>query len=161
MNASSTIFLLSRLFSRIAPYSAVLFLLVIVDIFVAGHLASEGLTRRFLKLAPLWIALGSGVVVVAGLAGSYYMATLQERRLACRDIVPVAKMARTRQGWEIHFALGRSHGIRPQDTLLLLDARFAPVGRIVVDRVEENHSTSLVPLDATIAPDYWLAKAQD
>jgi hypothetical protein len=161
MSGSSSIFLLSRLFSRLAPYAAIVFLMVIIDIFVSGHLASESFTRRFLRLAPLWIALGSGVMVAAGLAGSYYMASLQERRLACRDIVPVVKMARTRQGWEIRFALGRCHGIRPQDTLLLLDARFAPVGRIVVDRVEENHSTALVPLHATIAPDYWLAKAQD
>jgi hypothetical protein len=152
---------LSRLSSRIAPYAAIVFLLAIVDIFVAGHLESGSIIRRFLKLAPWWIVLGGGLTVAAGLAGSYYISNRQERRLACRDIVPVAKMARTLQGWEIHFALGRCHGIRPQDTLLLLDARFAPVGRIVVDRVEENHSTAMVPLNATIAPDYWLAKAQD
>lgn len=161
MSAPSFIILPSRFFSRLAPYAATVFMLAIIDIFLSGFLESGGLIRRFLRLSPLWIVLGSGAMVIAGLAGSYHLSNRQERRLACRDIVPVAKMARTRQGWEIHFALGRCHGIRPQDTLLLLDARFAPVGRIVVDRVEENHSIAQVPLDATLAPDFWLAKAQD
>ena len=161
MNASSVILLFSRWFSRLAPYAAFVFVLAIADIFIAGFLESGSLVRRLLRLSPLWITVGGGAMVVAGLAGSYHLSNRQEKRLACRDIVPVAKMARTRQGWEIHFALGRRHGIRPQDTLLLLDARFAPVGRIVVDRVEESHSTALVPLSAALAPDYWLAKAQD
>jgi hypothetical protein len=161
MSASSFILLLSRLFSRLAPYAALAFILAIVDIFVAGVLESSSLVRRFLRLSPLWISLGGGALVIAGLAGSYHLSNCREKRLACKDIVPVSKMARTRQGWEIHFALGRCHGIRPRDTLLLLDARFAPVGRITVDRVEENHSTALVPFSATLAPDFWLAKAQD
>lgn len=161
MSATSFILLLSRLFSRLAPYVAVVFLLAIVDILVSGFLESAGLIRRFSGLSPLWIVMVSSAMVIAGLAGSYHISNRQERRLACRDIVPVAKMARTLNGWEIHFALGRCHGIRPQDTLLLLDARFAPVGRIVVDRVEESHSTAVVPLNARLAPDYWLAKAQD
>jgi hypothetical protein len=161
MRAPSFVLLLSRLSIRLAPYAAIVFVVTIVDIFVSGLLESGSLIRRLLRLSPWWITLGGGGIVLAGLAGSYHMSSHQERRLACQDIVPVAKMARTRQGWEIHFALGRCHGIRPQDTLLLLDARFAPVGRIVVDRVEENHSTALVPLSATLAPDYWLAKAQD
>ncbi len=121
----------------------------------------KSLTRRYFGLAPLWIALAASILVIAGLAASYYLSNRQEEQLASKDIVPIAKMARTKQGWEIHFALGRRHGLRPQDTLLLLDARFAPAGRITVDRVEADHSIALVPLNATIAPTYWLAKAQD
>jgi hypothetical protein len=161
MSTSSFILRLCRWGSRLAPLAAIVFLLMIVDIFVAGYLESGSVTHRFLNVAPWWIALGSAGLVMAGLAGSYHISNRMVKRLACRDIVPVAKMARTKQGWEIHFALGRCHGIRPQDTLLLLDARFVPVGRIAVDRVEEHHSTAQVPLNATLAPDFWLAKAQD
>lgn len=161
MSSASFILLFSRVFSRLAPGAAIVFVLAVVDILVSGFLESDFLIRRFLKLAPLWIALGSGGMLMAGLAGSYHISNRRERRLACRDIVPVAKMARAGQSWEIHFALGRCHGMRPQDTLLLLDARFTPVGRIVVDRVEEDYSIARVPLSATLAPDYWLAKAQD
>jgi hypothetical protein len=121
----------------------------------------KSLVRHYLGLAPLWIALVASILVIAGLAASYYLSARQEQQLAGQDIVPIAKMARTKQGWEIHFALGRRHGIRPQDTLLLLDAQFTPAGRITVDRVEAEHSTALVPLNATIAPTYWLAKAQN
>ena len=101
------------------------------------------------------------VAVMAGLAGSFLLSTHRERQLASKDIVPIAKMARTKQGWEIHFALGLRQGIRAHDTLLLLDAGFAPAGRITVERVEDDHSCALVPFDRTIAPDYWLAKAQE
>lgn len=258
MNGSYYLLLLSRLFSRIAPVAAVIFMLVIADIFVSGYRESKfvfralpgtsqivsgeldypagalpklsymvpssrilllftatqgklwrgslqvgpdvmpgeydllvfvgpsppkepvpvyriqvfadqrrlnasykSFSRRYLGLRPLWIALAASISLSAGLAGSYYLFSRQEKQLACQDIVPIAKMARTKNGWEIHFALGRIHGIRPKDTLLLLDARFTPAGRIVVDRVEANHSIALVPFKVTIAPTYWLAKAQD
>lgn len=121
----------------------------------------KSLTRRFLGLRPLWIVLSASILVIGGLAGSYYLSSCQEQQLASQDIVPIVKMARTRQGWEIHFALGRHHGIRPQDSLLLLDPGFNPAGRIIVDRVDADHSMALVPLTTTIAPTYWLAKAQD
>ena len=94
MSATSVILLLSRLFSRLAPYVAVVFLLAVVDILVSGFLESGGLIRRFGGLSPLWIVLGSGSLVIAGLAGSYHLSNRQERRLACQDIVPVAKMIR-------------------------------------------------------------------
>ncbi len=121
----------------------------------------KSLTRRYFGLAPLWLALAASILVVAGLAASYCLSSRQEQQLASQDIVPIAKMARTKQGWEIHFALGRRHGIHPRDTLLLLDARFTPAGRIIVDRVEADHSIAMVPLGTAIAPTYWLAKAQD
>ena len=73
----------------------------------------KSLTRRYFGLAPLWIALAAAVLVVAGLAASYYLTTRQEQQLASQDIVPIAKMARTKRGWEIHFALGRCHGVHP------------------------------------------------
>ena len=121
----------------------------------------KSVTRRFLGIAPLWIAMAAFFIVAPGLAGSFYLSHRQERQLARQDIVPIAKMARTKSGWEIHFALGRRQGIRPQDALLLLDSDLVPVGRITVDRVETNHSCALVPFNVTIAPTYWLAKAQD
>lgn len=119
------------------------------------------LTRRYMGVNPLWLALATFVLVISGLAGSYLLSSYREQQLAGQDIVPIAKMARTKKGWEIHFALGLHQGIRPQDTLLLLDAGFAPVGRIIVDKVESDHSSALVPFNRTIAPDYWLAKAQE
>jgi hypothetical protein len=121
----------------------------------------KSLIRRYAGLAPAWIALAASILVIAGLAASYYLSTRKEQQLASQDIVPIAKMARTKQGWEIHFALGRRHGIRSQDTLLLLDARFTPAGHIIVDHADDDYSTAVVPLNATIAPTYWLAKVQD
>jgi hypothetical protein len=121
----------------------------------------NSLARRCLGIAPLWIALTAFALTIAGLASSYRLSSFQEQQLAGQDIVPIARMARTKHGWEIHFALGRIQGIRPRDNLLLLDARFVPVGRIAVDRVEAHHGSALVPLNMTIAPNYWLAKAQD
>jgi hypothetical protein len=119
------------------------------------------LCRRYLGIAPIWLALVAFFLVIAGLAGSFLLSSHREHQLASKDIVPIAKMARTKQGWEIHFALGLRHGIRLHDTLLLLDAGFAPAGRITVERVEADHSCAMVPFDRTIAPDYWLAKAQE
>jgi hypothetical protein len=123
--------------------------------------SSPSLCRRYLGIAPIWPALAMFVVVIAGLAGSFLLSTHREDQLASQDIVPIAKMARTKQGWEIHFALGLRHGLRQHDTLLLLDAGFEPAGRITVERVEADHSCALVPFDRNIAPDYWLAKAQE
>ena len=129
----------------------------------AAHLNASylSLCRRYLGIEPIWLALIAFLLSVAGLAASFLLSTHRERQLASKDIVPIAKMARTKQGWEVHFALGLRHGIRLHDTLLLLDAGFEPAGRITVDRVEADHSCALVPFDRNIAPDYWLAKAQE
>lgn len=119
------------------------------------------MSRRYLGMAPIWPVLFAFLLVICGLAASYLLSSLQEQKLASQDIVPIAKMARTKQGWEIHFALGLRQGVHPRDTLLLLDSRFVPAGRIIVERVEAEHSCALVPFTKTIAPNYWLAKAQE
>ena len=121
----------------------------------------SSLSRRYLGIAPFWPALSAFILAACGLGASFLLSSLQEQQLARQDIVPIAKMARTKKGWEIHFALGLRQGIHPRDTLLLLDSNFVPAGRIIVERAEEEHSYALVPFTRTIAPNYWLAKAQE
>ena len=76
-----------RLLSRIAPAAAVFFLLSIADIFISEY--GYSVIQRYLDLAPLLLAFPAFLLVITGLAGSYYLSHRQEQELASRDIVPI------------------------------------------------------------------------
>ncbi len=116
------------------------------------------LTRRMTGIAPMWMALLCLPVVVGALAGSYILSSRQEIYLERKGIVPIVRMLSRKNGWEIHFPLGGSHGVAAADELALVNDRFEVVGRIVVDRVDEDFGTATVPFNASIAPSWWIVR---
>lgn len=113
--------------------------------------------RRYLGIRPLFMILATLPLVTACLAASFYLSSRMEALLAQKGIVAIAKMARTKQGWEIHFALGRNGGIAVNDHLQLLDPAFRPIGQITVAQVLDTHSIATVALTTKITPDCWIA----
>ena len=116
------------------------------------------LTRRLTGIAPMWMALFSLPLVIAALAGSFFLSSRQEIILERNGIVPILRMISRKQGWEIHFPLGARHGVAPADELILMNERFEASGTIKVEDVDEDFGKATVPFNAKIAPSWWVVR---
>ena len=116
------------------------------------------LIRRVLGIPPAVMVIVTLPLVLAGLGASYWLSSQQEAILARHGIVPIVKMVRRKQGWEIHFGLGRNQGIRADDRLVLLNRQLVRVGQVNISQVDADYSQAVVPFSQELTPSYWVAR---
>jgi hypothetical protein len=116
----------------------------------------KSFVRRHLGISPVWMMLAALPLLMTSLAGSYYQSSRQENQLARKGIVPILKMVRRKDGWEVMFALGFGNGLRVHDQLLLLNADFEQVGHVTVSRVSRQAAHANIPFDESLEPTYWV-----
>jgi hypothetical protein len=117
--------------------------------------ASKSLIKKYLGLSPWMIAAFFLPLTFLTFGAVYYMSHKIERLMAAEGKA-IVYMVRPGDagGYEIAFALGSRHGVRPGDRLTLLDGKEATVGDIEVSKVSETDSIAYVGSDSDIKPGY-------
>ncbi|MFY9943012.1 MAG: hypothetical protein WAK57_12630 [Desulfobacterales bacterium] len=118
------------------------------------------LTKRWTGVDPLWtplLLLPAGVLLFIAV---FRAAREEDRRLQAQGIGPIYKLALRKNHWEVLFGLGSRQGIRPGDTLVVLDARRRLVGEIVALEVAADHATATMDRRTPMRPDYLVGRAE-
>ncbi|MFZ0725645.1 MAG: hypothetical protein WCD88_13520 [Desulfobacterales bacterium] len=127
----------------------------------AGYRRSYlSLTKRWTGFDPLWAPL---VLLPVGMLIfwiGFRIARQEESDLQSVGIGPIYKLVKNKTHWEVMFGLGSQHGVRPGDTLLVLDSRRKPVGEIVAREVADDHTTATVDGKAPIRSEFLVARLE-
>jgi hypothetical protein len=120
------------------------------------------LFRRFAGIDPWWVTL----VLLPPAFWFFFRAWIktgkEDARLQASGIGPIYRLAKGKEGWDLIFGLGTSHGIRSGDRLQVLDAAGRLTGQqLVAEKVENDSARSRLPIDADIRPDYLVRKASE
>jgi hypothetical protein len=118
----------------------------------------RSVSRRFLGI-PAWrISAVTLPMAILFLGVSYYLSGKREQALARQGIAPITRMVRKGGQWELTLALGREHGIRAGDRLLLLDGDLRRVGEVVAMQVQAQESKASIDTSAKISPGYFVGR---
>jgi hypothetical protein len=115
-------------------------------------------SRRFLGIPAWWISVVTLPMAILCLGTSYYLSGRREQALARQGIAPITRMVRKGDRWELTVALGREHGIRAGDRLLLLDGDLRSVGEVVAMQVQAQESKASVEASEKVSPGYFVGK---
>jgi hypothetical protein len=118
------------------------------------------LTKRWTGIDPLWAPLMLLPLGVFLFWIGFRIARQEESDLQAGGLGPIYKLVKQKEHWEVVFGLGWQQGIRPGDTLLVLDSRHRAVGEIVAGEVAADHTTATVDRQATIRADYLIARVE-
>lgn len=118
------------------------------------------LTKRWTGIDPLWAPLMLLPVGVLIFWIGFRIARQEESDLQAGGIGPIYKLVKQKEHWEVVFGLGSRQGIRPGDTLLVLDSRHRPVGEIVAREVAADHTTATVDAKAPIRAEFLIARME-
>jgi len=111
-----------------------------------------------LGVRPWWVVLG-GIPVALGFGFLVFReAGRDEERLVASGIGEIYRLAKRKEGWEVLFGLGASHGVKTGDTLMILDRAKRPVGRLTALEVKDETTVAQVPLGEDIRPDYFIMR---
>jgi hypothetical protein len=117
------------------------------------------ITRKLLGIAPWWISISSLPLLIAALIISFRISTLQEVRLMRQGLVPIIKMARRKDHWEITAeiaGLASRSKITVGDTLDLVDPEFHKMADMVVEKVTPDIIQGRAALQSAMRPDGYV-----
>ena len=118
------------------------------------------LTKRWTGIDPLWTPL---VLLPLGMLifwVGFRVARQEESDLQAGSLGQIYKLVKQKERWEVVFGLGSQQGVRPGDTLLILDSRHQAVGEIVAGDVAADYTTATVDRQAPIRADYLIAQVE-
>jgi hypothetical protein len=98
-------------------------------------------------------------LLIAALIVSFRISTLQEVRLMGQGLVPIIKMARRKDYWEITAGiagLASRSKITVGDTLDLVDSTFQKVADMVVEKVAPDIIQGRAVLKSAMRPDGYV-----
>lgn len=116
------------------------------------------LTERLFGFGPWWLV--TAVLPLAGLLlyAAFRQSARDDAALQAKGFGPIYKLAKARDHWDMLFGLGRDHGVREGETLVLVDSRGRPVGRIVARRVGPDTAQARFGLDMPVSPSHLVSK---
>ncbi|WP_144304452.1 hypothetical protein [Oceanidesulfovibrio indonesiensis] len=117
---------------------------------------SSTFTEQLIGIKPLWFVI---ILLPLGIF-SIYLAYKQNSELDVmleqKGLGPIYKLAKRKQNWEVVFGLGSKHGISTGQELYIVDQVMNVRAGIVAQKVEEEATTSEVPIDTDIKPSYYI-----
>ena len=118
------------------------------------------LTKRWTGIDPLWAPLMLLPLGVLIFWIGFRIARQEESDLQAGGVGPIYRLVKQKEHWEVVFGLGSRQGIRPGDTLQVLDSRHRAVGEIVAREVAVDHATATIDLQTPIRADYLIARVE-
>jgi hypothetical protein len=118
------------------------------------------LTKRWTGIDPLWAPLMLLPLGVLIFWFGFRIARQEESDLQAGGVGPIYRMVKQKEYWEVIFGLGSQQGIRPGDTLQVIDTQHRAVGEIVAAEVAADHTTAKVDRQAPIRSDYLIARVE-
>ena len=120
------------------------------------------LFRRFAGIDPWWVTMALLPLVFWFFFRAWIKTGKEDAHLQAIGIGPIYRLAKGKEGWDLIFGLGISHGIRVGDRLRVLDATGRLTGQeLVAEKVENDSARSRLPIDADIRPDYLIQRASE
>lgn len=118
--------------------------------------SETSLFRRYAGVSPMAVTAFSFPLMLVCLGLSHRLWSQQESLLHREGIGAVFRAKKVKEGWEIAFALGRDDGIRPGDTIEILDRHGRPAGRARVTSAGASDSIACVPESASLPTDAYV-----
>ncbi|MFH1914626.1 MAG: hypothetical protein ABIK45_10165 [Pseudomonadota bacterium] len=115
------------------------------------------ISERYLDIRPVLIFFMAMPLTMFLLYLSFRQSGKDEAMLLKHGIGSVYKLAKSKAGWDVMVGLGSTHGVNPGDTLRILDRTMHEVGEMKVETVGPEASGCLLPLDANIKANYYVA----
>ena len=122
----------------------------------AMNASTPSLFRRTLGIAPWWISVVALPLLMVSLALSFHLTTRRESLLTEQGLVPIIKMARCKDHWEVAAALAREHRVAAGHCLELVDRNMQPVAQLMVTRIENGQMHGRLDLSVPVAPDGYV-----
>jgi hypothetical protein len=118
------------------------------------------LTKRWTGIDPLWAPLMLLPMGVLIFWIGFRIARQEESDLQAGGVGPIYRLVKQKEHWEVVFGLGSRQGIRPGDTLQVLDSQHRAVGEIVAREVAVDHATATIDRQTPIRADYLIARVE-
>ncbi|MCB2148614.1 MAG: hypothetical protein KQI81_19200 [Deltaproteobacteria bacterium] len=119
----------------------------------AMNASTPSLFRRTLGIAPWWISAAALPLLMVSLALSFHLTTRRESLLMEQGLVPIIKMARRKDHWELVATLVQKHRLAAGNCLEVMDRNMQAVARLIVTGIEDQQMIGRVELSAPITPD--------
>lgn len=137
------------------PAEEAVFRIAVFASISAMNASSPSLFRRTLGIAPWWISVGALPLLMVSLALSFHLTTHRESLLTEQGLVPIIKMARCKDHWEVTAALAQNR-VAAGNCLELVDRNLQPVAQLMVTRIEDGQMHGRLDLSVTVAPDGYV-----
>lgn len=123
--------------------------------------ASPFFLCRHAGIAPWWFAMGSAPLLLAGLYLSFRIAGTREAALAAQGFLPIVKLARRKDHWEIAAPMQGESTPAVGQHLAVLTRRREPVARMTVTGVDGGLVVGRSHLDAAVRPNGYVQLPAD
>lgn len=117
------------------------------------------LTERLFGFGPWWVV--TAILPLAGLLlyAAFRQSARDDAALQARGLGPIYKLAKNKDHWDMLFGLGREHGVREGEALVLVDRGGRLIGRLTARKVGPDTAEARLGLDVPVSPTHLVAKA--
>jgi hypothetical protein len=121
------------------------------------QLSRKSLIQRYFGLSPYAVAGYCMLAILLAFGVVYYFSGERETLLAQAGKAEIYRVLRREDGYEIHFGLGTTQGLRPGSQVNIINDQGLTVGTARVEESTSTDSVAVVPADQEVKEGYLAA----
>lgn len=143
----------------VSPRKAPAFRIIVFPDALSLQKSSTSLIRRWFGISAFVVAAGCLPGILLAFGAVFLLSGKREALLAAGGKAEVYRVTRTEGGYEIHFALGASHGVGPGAKILIYNDEGRQVGTGTVELSNQMKSVAQITADQEIKVGYLVSRA--